>query len=180
MSYLKELMAQNDPKQKGDSGETMLNDWFLTRNLPYVAVCQSPSTFSNLFSAHIKRPDFLLLMNSLGLIAVDAKNYTLSGGVYTLELEEELRRSVSFERLLRIPVWYAYCDHSSSGQSWFWISALKALEVGEVRKNKAKNTEFLAIKLEHFEHISNVSDLAKLYTHTLPSTKTISDKALVF
>lgn len=152
---------------KGKEGEEELNKWFQSQGLSYVAVCQSPETFAPLFSDNLKRPDFLLLLESIGLIAVDAKNYKFSGGVYTLPLESELRRSMTFERLFRIPIWYAYIAEDKS--SWYWISALKAIEIGDVRKNTTTGEDFLAIKLEHFEHITVNADLGKLYTHRLPS-----------
>lgn len=158
------------PTRKGLEGEALLNSWLRGQGLSYVSVCQSRDTFSSLFSCNVKRPDYLLLIESLGLIAIDAKNYACSGGVFTLELESELRRSVAFERLFRISVWYAYVDDKAPGKSWFWISALKANEFGERRHNKQKRVDFLAIKRKHFEHISEVADLAKLYTHRLPGT----------
>jgi hypothetical protein len=161
-------------KDQGQIGEQALNEWLKEQKLSYVAVCQSTETFSPLFSADVKRPDFLLLFEALGMIAVDVKNYKLSGGVFTLELEAELRRSIAFERLFRLPVWYAYCDENNFGKEWHWISALKAIEVGEVRKNSKKSTSFLAIKKEHFEHIASAIDLSKLYTHRLPSVAKIS------
>lgn len=161
-------------KDQGLVGEQALNDWLKEQKLSYVAVCQAKETFSPLFAADVKRPDFLLLFEALGMIAVDVKNYKLSGGVFTLELEAELRRSIAFERLFRIPVWYAYCDEKKFGKEWHWISALKAIEVGEVRQNGTKKTSFLAIKKEHFEHIACATDLAKLYTHRLSSVAKIA------
>jgi len=159
---------------QGAHGEAALNRWLQSCRLPYVAVCQNPDTFSTLFPQEVKRPDFLLLIPSLGTIAVDAKNYTLSGGVYTLNLEAELRRSIAFERLFRMPLWYAYMDHKSDGQGWYWISALKAVEVGAVRVNSQKNEEFLAIPVSEFAYIENRDDLAKLYHQHLPSAANIS------
>lgn len=171
-------MKKAEIAAKGDAGESALNAWFAEKKLSCVAICQSKETFSSLFSPHVKRPDFLVLLESLGLIAVDAKNYKLSAGVFTLELESELRRSVAFERLFRISVWYAYFDESAPGKSWYWISALKAIEVGEVRHNKSRAVDFLAIKRQHFEHLTEASDLAKLYTHRLPSTSSIANLPL--
>lgn len=86
-----------------------------------------------------------------------------SGDVFTLEYEAELRQSITFERLFRIPVWYAYCDEKYFGQKWYWISALKAFEVGDLRENSNTKKSFLAIRKEHFEHIGCADDFAKLY-----------------
>ena len=169
----------SDIASKGSEGESALSAWLAEQRLSYVAVCQSRETFSPLFDLNVKRPDFLVLLESLGLIAVDAKNYKFSGGVYTLELESELRRSVAFERLFRISMWYAYLDSDDpSGKSWYWISALKAIEVGEVRHNTQKNVDFLAIQRTHFEHVCVGADIAKLYTHRLASTTAVASLPL--
>ncbi len=70
------------------------------------------------------------------MIAIDAKNCAESRGEYTLPFEEELKRVITFERLFRIPVWYAYLNNIDDGHSrWRWISALKALDAGERRLN---------------------------------------------
>jgi hypothetical protein len=164
-----------DPKlaAAGKAGESALNDWFKAEKLSFVAVCQAKDTFSPLFVGDVKRPDFLLLLESLGLLAVDAKKYTLSGGVFTLNIETEVKRSIAFERLFRIPVWYAYYSMRDDKVSWYWISALKAVEVGEVRINKRNGDKFLAIRLDQFEEVVVASDLAKLYTHRLPRARKI-------
>lgn len=152
----------------GEAGEQALNQWLKDQQLSYVAVCQAKETFSHMFIDGVKRPDFLVLFESIGLIAVDAKNYTLWKDSYSLNIEAELKKSLAFERLFRIPLWYAYYDNTGGHESWYWISALKAAEVGQERKNSDKGEKFLAIKLDEFEHISEACDLAKLYTHRLP------------
>lgn len=159
---------------QGRLGEEALNRWLSQSGMSYVAICQAQETFAALFSSNVKRPDFLILFESVGLLAVDAKNYNCSGGVYTLELEAELRRSLAFERLFRLPLWYAYYDQTAGVESWYWISALKAVEVGEARERRRDGMKFLAIRREEFEHIMVPSDLAKLYTHRLPGTSKIA------
>ncbi|GHT87540.1 hypothetical protein AGMMS49543_23870 [Betaproteobacteria bacterium] len=160
--------------EQGRIAENALNEWLSDAGLSYTAICQSADTFARLFSGNVKRPDFLVLLESVGLLAVDAKNYAYSGGVYTLEFEAELRKSLTFERLFRLPLWYAYYDMTDEVTSWYWISALKVIEVGEVRTRGDNGLKFLAIRREHFEHIKNPSDLSKLYTHRLPGTANIA------
>ncbi|MDA8231638.1 MAG: hypothetical protein M0006_09895 [Magnetospirillum sp.] len=155
---------------KGEIGERRLNEWMQAAGLSYLYINQAKEVFARIFSGTVKRPDFLMLLESIGLIAVDAKNYALHRGEFTLPLETELRRVLTFERLFRIPVWYAYLQEKEGGATvWYWISALKAIEVGQVRKNSKTGEDFVAIKLEHFERIEKNEDLGKLYTHRLPS-----------
>ncbi|WUR15160.1 hypothetical protein E7V67_008660 [[Empedobacter] haloabium] len=149
---------------KGAEGERQLNDWFSRHLLPYVAICQAPGSFAPLFRGAVKRPDFLMLVEGVGLLAIDAKNKKCSHG-FTLELETELKKAVAFERLFRLPLWYAFSDCDAGMDGWYWISALKAVEVGMTRTATDSKLAFLAIELKHFEHIRVPADLAKLYTH---------------
>ncbi|MFP5390296.1 MAG: hypothetical protein ACLGI6_01950 [Gammaproteobacteria bacterium] len=151
-----------------------MNDWFQSIGISYLYINQSPDMFAKLFKGDLKRPDFLVLLEAVGMIAVDAKNYKAYNGTYSLSFEKELRRVLAFERIFRIPVWYAYLGEESGGpQVWYWISALKALEVGEVKKSKT-GEEFLSLKHIHFEQIVTGEELGKLYTHRLPSLKKIA------
>lgn len=164
----------NEIAQKGLDGEQALNKWLNDNGLSYLYIDQKSETFSRLFSKSLKRPDFLILLESIGLIAVDAKNYQFSGGVYTLNMENEFQKALTFERIFRIPLWYAYLGYEDDQEVWYWISALKAIEVGEVRTNRKRGDNFLAIKREHFETITCNNDLGKLYTHRLPKIEKIA------
>ena len=89
----------------------------------------------------------------------------------SLPYEKELRRALTFERLFRLPVWYAYKGKMDG--TWYWISALKAIEVGKLREHKESKVPFLSIRLEEFELVSSNADFGKLYTHRLPGLKKI-------
>lgn len=162
-------------KEQGKIGEDALNKWLSYSGLPYVSICQSPETFSQLFSGNTKRPDFFLLIQSIGLIAIDAKNQKFyeDRQNYTLNYDKELRRALMFESLFRIPLWYAYYDESEN--QWYWISALKALEKGDLRQQNGDKAEsFLAIKREHFVSIKTADELSKLYTHRIDDLKKLT------
>ena len=162
-------------EDRGQEGEDKLNAWLRTNGLAYLYVRQSPDTFASLFPGVVKRPDFLVLLDSVGLIAVDAKNKALYRGVFTLKMESELRRVLAFERLFRMPFWYAYFwrDPASGEVAWYWISALKAIEVGARRTERKTGEEFLAIDLAHFAEVRCNGDLGKLYTQRMPSLSKI-------
>ncbi len=149
---------------KGEIGESALNNWFKEQNLLYIALNQSQDTFSKALKKSAKRPDFLLLIEGIGMIAVDAKNHKLSNNAYTINVDKELTKGLSFERLFRLPIWYAYYE---SPNSWYWINAIKALEVGSKRINESTKDSFLVVPRDEFEHIQTAADLAKLFTHTL-------------
>jgi hypothetical protein len=158
----------DDYLKKGELGEKDLHTWLDKSGLSYLCLSQSPKTYARLFRGQIKRPDFLILLNSIGLIAVDVKNKTpLDGGDYSLEWEGELTHVLAFERLFRIPVWYAYRVAEKDRVVWYWISALAAVEKGTPCRNSKDQTVFLAIKPKDFVRIDSHDDFGKLYAHHL-------------
>lgn len=157
----------------GKEGEHALNLWLRREGFSYLYIDQKVDYFAPLFRGNLKRPDFLVLLESIGLIAVDAKNYTSKNGTLTLKLEKEVRRVMTFERIFRLPVWYAYLGKENDKEVWFWISALKAIEVGKVLLNAATKEEFLSIPIRYFEKIEKNADMGKLYTHRLRSLGSI-------
>jgi hypothetical protein len=167
-------MNQVDTIAKGQEGEKKLRNWLDVQGLAHVSICQNPDSFAALFASDVKRPDFFLLLESVGLIAIDVKNQKQSQEGYTLTLDAELRRAIAFERLFRIPLWYAYPATEKGETVWYWISALKAIEVGQTFKRRKDQLPFLNIALQHFERLVSNADLGKLYTHRLPGAKKIS------
>lgn len=170
----------NEIEQQGREGEKALNNWFKKYNLPYVYLNQDKTTFASLFSGSIKRPDFLLLFDSLGLIAVDVKHLSrkeFQGNYFfNLTYEGEVQKAIAFERIFRIPVWYAIKENNSNNEEWFWISCLKAFEVGAIRNNREKGFgSFVAINVNEFKKIEVGEDLAKLYLERMPCYKRISN-----
>jgi len=100
-----------------------------------------------------ERPDFLLLIDSIGLIAVDAKSYSESRGVFTLGIDQDLEKLLSYGQHFHQPVWFAYRGEEEN--TWYWISALTARDVGDRRKRKDDGKEFLAIKKGYFAEIKD-------------------------
>lgn len=156
----------------GKEGEGAFKNWLDGIGISYVAVCQSPETFAKLFKNTTKRPDFLVLFESIGMIAVDVKKYKQGDKrFWTLPYEKELKRVLTFERLFRLPVWYAYYI---DGTKWHWISALKAVEVGKLIEPKDKDS-FLSIKVEDFIEVSTNNDLGRLFEARLPALTGIAN-----
>lgn len=147
--------------------EMALNAWLRDLQVPYLYVDQSQETFATLFPGRMKRPDFLVLLESVGMIAVDAKNYCAFDGCYSIS-HDDINKSLEFERIFRIPVWYAYYNRENPS-TWRWIGLLKALEYGAFKVNTQTQEQFSSIRHEHFLEISGNDDLGKLYTHRIRS-----------
>lgn len=162
-------MTKEESIEKGERGEQAFAKWLDKEGLGYVYIKQTLDAFASSFEGKVKRPDFLVLLESIGMLAVDVKNHELTVNEntkkkeYTLTKDKELK-GVQFERIFRIPVWYAY--YNETKDHWHWISALKAFEVGKERINE-DGTPFFAIELDQFVRIDENDDLGKLYTQRM-------------
>lgn len=160
----------------GETGESAFKEWLDGIGISYVAINQSPETFAKLFQHTTKRPDFLVLFESIGMIAVDVKNYTQGDPRFrTLPYERELKRVLTFERLFRLPVWYAY---HIDGRRWHWISALKALEVGRLIEPNTGDP-FLSIRVEEFLEIGSNEEMGRLFQSRLPTLNNIANQEVI-
>lgn len=64
---------QMNAADKGPEGEKRFREWLAQNKLGFVPICQQKETFATLFFGAVKRPDFLVLIDSIGIIAVDTK-----------------------------------------------------------------------------------------------------------
>ena len=179
-AYEESLNTVLSPEEKGKIGEQEFNNWLKEVGISYIYIEQSKETLSTLFRGNVKRPDFLMLLESVGMLAIDVKNKDLYQERYfSLGYEKEFLDAVAFERLFRMPLWYAYKSPYDDG-AWYWISALKVIEVGKqmITNKNGKKLKFLNIDIEHFERIEKNDDLSKLYTHRLPSTQRVVEHLL--
>ncbi len=153
-------MTSQERAAAAKAGEDAFQQWLDHNSFAYVRVCQDPKSFAKLFRSNVKRPDFLVLIDSIGLLAVDVKNKSSFGSGYSLSHDKEWRLAIAFERIFRLPVWYAY--QGADGGSWYWISALKAVEVG-VEKQDTEGELFLELGLKHFACVHSREDFGQLY-----------------
>lgn len=159
------MHSQNQAaEKKGLIGEFSLNQWFQENGVPYFWLRQDVESFLHTFSGRIKRPDFFVLLEGISVIAVDAKNYRLSCGVYTIG-KEELDKAIAYEILTKMPFWFAFMHKGQAGINWYWISALKARSSGSIRTNRQTNKDFFAIGLSHFISIRHQEDFGRLFSH---------------
>ena len=92
--------------EQGEGGERALQDWLDRSRLAYLYLDQTPLTIPPAHRASIKRPDFLVAVEGIGTIAVDAKAKAFIDGCFVLDASER-RRLDGFETVFDIPVWYA-------------------------------------------------------------------------
>lgn len=160
--------------EKGNIGEQSLITWFHENSIPFLAIDQSPGTFAHFFAKNGKRPDFLILLHSLGLIAVDAKNCMLSNGYFTIN-EKEITDALYFQLVYRIAFWFAFLHIQHNIPTWYWINAVKAAGTGIKRQNSKTGQAFRAISLGDFVPIRNKHDLGELWIDQVSALPTIKN-----
>lgn len=156
-----------------EAGKAALTEWLKPIGMCYPCANQSSETFDNLFKEDPKLPDFLVLIRSVGMIAVYAKNRPLFEGEYLFETDSELQDATKFERVFQIPVWYAYLgEQAGSPQAWYWIKADKVAEAGRATSGpKGKDAKFLGVKRKDFKEIEQSEDLGKVLCLSTPCSK---------
>ncbi len=100
------LLSPEQRIARGEGGERALQDWLDRSKLAYLFLDQTPLTMPAMHRADLKRPDFLVAIEGLGTIAVDAKAKAFIDGHFVLDASER-RRLDGFESVFGIPVWYA-------------------------------------------------------------------------
>lgn len=162
-AYIESNNLAQERFNKGIQGESDFKLWLERNQFSYLHVNALNTTFSTLFKKDVKKPDFILLLESIGMIAVDVKNSSPYKNSYTLSLGTDCFRSISFERIFRIPLWYAYNSEIDGQTIWLWISAIKALEVGVISKNSHTDENFIRIDLKYFNKIKSKDDVKSMF-----------------
>jgi hypothetical protein len=105
--------------EKGEGGERTLQDWLDRSRLAYLFLDRSPHTMPAAHRADIKRPDFLVAVDGIGTIALDAKAKSFIDGCFVLDASER-RRLDTFEAVFGFPVWYACFPPEEPGRCFLF------------------------------------------------------------
>ena len=157
---LRNIYWNNKIVQICKNAEQDFLNWLDENKFSYLYINQDIESFSKLFTNQVKSPNFLLLIDSIGLIAVNIINYTtFKDKHFSLNYESEFKNTLTFEKLFKLPVWYVY----KNNDQWLWISALKAIEVGEIKTNSETKEQFLSLNIDDFTIVKSNSDIGKLW-----------------
>ncbi|MFW2605919.1 hypothetical protein [Aliarcobacter butzleri] len=168
---LRNIYWNNKIVQICKNAEQDFLNWLDENKFSYLYINQDIESFSKLFTNQVKSPNFLLLIDSIGLVAVNIMNYTtFKDKHFSLNYESEFKNTLTFEKLFKLPVWYVY----KNNDQWLWISALKAIEVGEIKTNSETKEQFLSLNIDDFTIVKSNSDICKLWEQKVP----FSDKLI--
>ncbi len=139
-------------------------EWLEHKKYAYVYLEQSKETFSKLFRGIAKRPDFFVLIDSIGLIAVDVKDREIYKDYETFVVDDkkDVQKLEEFERIFKIPVWFAFSNEEVSYRTWYWISLNNVLKI-EPKPNSIKGELFRDIPITNCKTLGWNDGLGKLF-----------------
>ncbi|MFX1568996.1 MAG: hypothetical protein ACFFCV_11595 [Promethearchaeota archaeon] len=146
--------------------ELKFQEWLDSRNYGYLFIEQSPETYASLFrNITAKRPDFLIILPSIGLIAVDIKYGQMNENYedFILDEKKELMKYASFERLFKIPIWLAYSNEGCRYRTWYWISLSEIQEKVPTKISGKSHEPFKAINIKDCITIGWNDNLSRLF-----------------
>lgn len=115
-------MVAIDPRlvRRGAKAERLFADWLDASVLPHIYVEQSPMTVPEPLRGEIKRPDYLVGIPGVGMVAFDVKSKTVyerEGIIFDLAEVQKLR---TFSRLFHVTVYFA-CLDPEGGSEGYWV-----------------------------------------------------------
>lgn len=104
---------------KGAAAELAFRKWLDAAVLPHMYVEQSPLTVPEPLRGQIKRPDYLVGIPGVGLVAFDVKAKTVypEGLIFDVAEVQKLR---TFARLFHLTVYFA-CLDPEGGPQGYWV-----------------------------------------------------------
>ena len=119
---------------RGEAAERAFARWLDASVLPHLYVEQSPLTTPAPLRGRIKRPDYLVGIPGVGLVAFDVKAktvYARDGLIFDVAEVQKLR---VFARLFHLTTFFA-CLDPDGGPHGYWVRLDQLDEVPAVRRN---------------------------------------------
>lgn len=147
-----------------NNSELRFKEWLENKGYAYLYIDQSIDCFSSLFKGITKRPDFLVVINSIGIIAVDVKERKISDKYESFVIdEEEIQKLLSFERVFRIPLWLAFSVEAVQFRTWYWVSLSEVVEKVSLNTRTKDDKPFRPIPMKMCKTIGWESGLSSLF-----------------
>jgi len=156
-------------KRKGNETELKFKEWLDKHNIFYLYIQQDTKTFPIAFKKYFgaKRPDFILMLPSLGFIFIDVKHKKLNEKYKTFPIDSlETKKYSSLQRKFNASIWYVLSNEDYDYKTWFWIPVSKVLEEGKIPKfvSSRSKQDFFAIPVKEFIQISINDSLDRLFS----------------
>lgn len=119
-------------KAKGEQAEADFRAWLNWSGVAHLYVEQSPFTVPENLRGRIKRPDYLVGLPYVGLIAFDVKAKTVYDGQLIFDLEE-VQKLALFGRMFHLTVYFACLDAERPDHQWWVLLSDLVLQTPERR-----------------------------------------------
>jgi len=119
--------------EKGAAAERAFQAWLDGSVLPHMYVEQSRLTVPVPLRGKIKRPNYLLGIPGVGLVAFDVKAKTIYGDGLIFDLDE-VRKLRTFAQLFHLKVYFA-CLDPERGPAAYWVRLDQLDGAPAVRRN---------------------------------------------
>jgi hypothetical protein len=120
---------------KGEAAELAFRQWLDAAVLPHIYVEQSPLTVPVPLRGQIKRPDYIVGIPGVGMVAFDVKAKTIypEGLIFDLD---EVRKLRNFARLFHCTVYFACLNPEGGERPGYWVRLDQLDDVPAVRRGK--------------------------------------------
>ena len=132
-------------RREGLQGESSFRCWLLRSKLGFLEVDQTFHTLPYYLRRIVKRPDFLVGILSVGMVAVDVKSRVSVMKDFVIIEEAEYESFSAFERYFGLRIWYAcYLDKDFERCLLFRNADIDPVRAGATIKGR----QVLAIPIE--------------------------------
>ena len=161
-------MTALDPRliRRGAKAERRFAAWLDASALPHLYVEQSPMTVPASLRGEIKRPDYLVGIPGVGIIAFDVKSKTVyerDGLIFDLREVQKLR---VFSQRFHVTAFFACLDPEGSPDG-FWVRLDQLDAAPAVRRGKALT---LACPLDRAMRVSLTEDFYTVFFRAVTSS----------
>ncbi|MER9458177.1 hypothetical protein [Mesorhizobium sp. M0478] len=110
---------------KGQKAETAFRAWLNWSAVAYMYVEQSPFTVPAALKGRIKRPDYLVGLPHVGLLAFDVKAKSVYDGMLIFE-RDEVEKLALFARMFHVTLYFVCVGIEDTAHIWIALADLQA------------------------------------------------------
>jgi len=167
--------SDKEKREMQERSEKDFGHWLDEANIAWVYINQNPGDlFSGRLADKGRRPDFLVALPNLGVIAVDIKCESTYRNYHHFGVNKETcQQYLGFRHEFNVPVWYAFNDIEQQ-KTWYWIPVDDASRFplkSERNDGSSLETPFYQIGKEDCVKVGQADDLVKLIGYLIQNLR---------